>query len=256
MLTPDQVERYSRHLLLKEVGGQGQQKLLDAKVLVIGAGGLGAPALLYLAAAGVGRLGVVDDDTVALSNLQRQIIHNSADLGRPKTDSAREAVAAINPDVTFDAHEMRLNADNAEELIGAYDLVLDGCDNFETRFAVNQACFTSQTPLISAAVGRFDGQLSTFKAYDRSGPRLPCYQCLVPEAPPPGAVGSCEEEGVMGALTGVIGSLAALEALKELLGLGESLAGKLLIYNGLTASMRVVRLPADPACPVCGEKGA
>ena len=250
-LRPDQLDRYSRHILLKEVGGQGQQTLLNAHVLVVGAGGLGAPILLYLAAAGVGRLSIVDDDDVALSNLQRQIIHDTAHVGAPKTESATAALKRLNPDVQVTQHRMRLSAETAAPLIQGCDLVIDGCDNFETRYAVNEACYKAQIPLISAAVGRFEGQLATFKAYDRAGGALPCYRCFAPE--PPEFVAPCDQEGILGAVTGVLGSLAALEALKELLGIGEGLAGRLLIYDGLSADMRVVRLPADPACAVCGQ---
>ena len=252
-LKPDQIDRYARHLLLKEVGGQGQAKLLSSKVLVVGAGGLGSPCLMYLAAAGVGTLGVIDDDTVSLSNLQRQIIHHTEDVGAAKVDSAKTRIDALNPDVTLITHHERLTHDNAMEIISAYDLVADGSDSFDTRALVNDACFFAKRPLVSAAVGQFDGQLSTFKAYDRSSQALPCYRCLFPEAPAPGTIPTCAEAGVLGALTGVMGSLQALEVIKELLGIGDSLAGRLMLYDGLSAETRTIRLPADPACALCGE---
>lgn len=255
-LSPDQKERYARHILLKEVGGQGQQKLLSARVALVGAGGIGAPALLYLAAAGVGAVTIIDDDDVALSNLQRQVLFQTSDVGRSKAERAGAAVGRLTPDCQVRAHRGRLTSENAAALLRGHDLVLDGSDNFETRFAVNHACFELAIPLISAAVGRFDGQLATFRPFAKQSPRLPCYQCLVPEAPPPGAVPRCEEEGVLGAVTGVLGSLAALEALKELLSLGDSLAGRLLIYDGLASAARTIKLPHDPACPTCGDAGA
>ena len=254
-LSHDQIERYARHLLLKEVGGPGQQKLLDSKVLVIGAGGLGSPCLLYLAAAGVGTLGVIDDDKVDLSNLQRQIIHHTDDVNTPKVDSAKTRIAAINPDIDVITHPMRLKEENAQEIIAGYDIVADGSDSFDTRAIVNDACFHTKTVLVSAAVGQFDGQLSTYKAFDRtSNQRFPCYRCLFPEAPRPGTVPSCAEAGILGALTGVMGSLQALEVIKELLEIGESLAGRLLIYDGLSSTTRTVSFPADPECTLCGDK--
>lgn len=247
-----QRERYSRHILLREVGGQGQKTLLAARVLIVGAGGLGAPVLQYLAAAGVGHIGLVDDDRVALSNLQRQVIFRDADVGRPKTEAAAAFVNALNPDIDFCPHTVRIDAKNAAELIAGHDLVVEGVDNFETRFTVNAGAIAAKTTLVSAAVGRFDGQVATFKPHEGPG-RLPCYQCLVPEAPPREAVVNCAEEGVLGAVTGVVGALAAMEALKELLGVGESLAGRLMIYDGLGARCRTVALPADPACPACAQ---
>ncbi|GAB4148349.1 MAG: molybdopterin-synthase adenylyltransferase MoeB [Sphingomonadales bacterium] len=248
LLTDSQLERYARHIVLREVGGAGQRKLLSARVLVLGAGGLGAPALLYLAAAGVGHIGIVDDDDVALSNLQRQVIHRSQDVGRAKTDSAADAIAALNPDVEVARHHCRLTADNGAALLGDYDLLIDGTDNFAARFAANDACLALRRPLVSAAVGPFDGQLAVFKGYR---PDLPCYRCLVPEAPPL-ASGTCADEGILGALTGVMGSMAALEAIKEILGFGDSLAGRLLIYDALGARIRTIALKKDPACPACG----
>ncbi len=246
-----QQTRYARHILLKEVGGQGQQKLLAARVLVVGAGGLGAPIIEYLAAAGVGTLGIADDDTVALSNLQRQVIFHTDDVGRTKTQSAKNFVEKLNPDITIVEHELRITDDNAAEIIKDYDLVVEGVDNFETRYALNSACLSSRKPLISAAVGRFEGQLSTFKPYENPGV-LPCYCCLVPMAPPRDEQVNCAEEGVLGAVTGVMGTLAAMEVLKELLEIGTSLAGRLMLYDGLGATFRTVSLPADPQCGTCG----
>jgi molybdopterin/thiamine biosynthesis adenylyltransferase len=246
----EQINRYARHILLREVGGVGQEKLLKSKVLVIGAGGLGSPLILYLAAAGVGTIGVVDDDVVDLSNLQRQIAHSTDRIGQSKVDSAKAAVAAINPDVTVVAHNMRLTADNALTLIADYDIVADGSDNFPTRFLVNDACFFAKKTLVSAAVLRFDGQLSTFKPHAGG----PCYRCLYPAAPPPGQIPSCDEAGVLGAVAGVLGTLQATEALKEIVGIGESMAGRLLIYDALAAAMRHVKIKPDPECPLCSPK--
>ncbi len=244
----EQIRRYARHILLKEVGGVGQEKLLNAKVLVIGAGGLGSPLILYLAAAGVGTIGVVDDDTVDLSNLQRQIAHTAGRIGVAKTDSAQAAVAALNPDVKVIAHKVRLTAANAAALIADYDIVADGSDNFTTRFLVNDACFFAKKTLVSAAVLRFDGQLSTFK------PGGPCYRCLYPAPPPPGQIPSCDEAGVLGAVAGVLGTLQATEVLKEITGIGEGMAGRLLIYDALSAALRLVKINPDPACPLCSPK--
>ena len=254
-LTGQQIERYARHLVLKEIGGPGQQKLGTAKVLVVGAGGLGSPCLMYLAAAGVGTLGIIDDDAVALSNLQRQIIHDTASVGQPKVASAAHTLARINPDITVVTHPDRLTAANALEIIGAYDLIADGCDNFPTRLLVNDACYFARKPLVSAAVGQFDGQLATFRAFETApdGAPYPSYRCLVPDAPPTGAVATCEEAGVLGALTGVMGSLQALEVIKEITGAGTGLAGKLLIYDALAAAFRLIRLPWDPKNPLNGE---
>ncbi len=248
----DQIQRYARHILLPEVGGIGQAKLLNAKVLVIGAGGLGSPAILYLAAAGVGTVGVVDDDTVDLSNLQRQILHTQASVGMAKVESAAASVAMINSDVKIVPHKTRLTAQNALEIISGYDLVMDGSDNFPTRFLVNDACYLAQKTLVSAAVLRFDGQLSTFKAHSHG----PCYRCLYPEAPPDGLVPSCAEAGILGAVAGVMGSLQATEVLKEILGIGQTMAGRLLIYDALSTAMRVVKINPDPECPLHGPKAA
>lgn len=252
-LSDDEVERYARHIALREVGGVGQARLKAAKVLVVGAGGLGSPLILYLAAAGVGTIGIVDFDTVSLSNLQRQIAHRTVDIGALKTESAARAAGAINPDIRLVPHTLRLTPENAQTLIGAYDLVADGSDNFETRFLLNDACFFAGRPLVSAAVTEFDGQLATYRAFDRSG-AYPCYRCLFPAPPPPGTVPSCSEAGVLGAAAGVMGTLQAMEVLKEILGLGERLAGKLLIYDARDTRFRTVRVHADPACALCGPE--
>lgn len=249
-LSDEQIERYARHVILREVGGPGQQKLLASSVLVIGAGGLGAPLLQYLAAAGVGTIGIVDDDVVDLSNLQRQVIHHTADIGRPKVDSAAQSIAALNPDIKVIKHNERLTADNALQLISAYDVVADGSDNFDTRFLVNDTCYAAHRPLVAAAMGQFEGQLSTYKAY--LGQPHPCYRCLFPAPPPPGTVPSCTEAGVLGALAGVMGSLQATEVLKELLGIGDSMSGRLLIYDALATRLRTIRIPRDPNCKLCG----
>ncbi|HEX7775843.1 MAG TPA: molybdopterin-synthase adenylyltransferase MoeB [Parvibaculum sp.] len=254
-LTDAQLERYARHIVLKEIGGPGQQKLLNARVLVVGAGGLGAPCLMYLAAAGIGTLGVIDADAVSLSNLQRQIIHDTENIGRLKVESAAASLARINPDTRVVAHAERLTARNALEIISGYDIVADGCDNFPTRFLVNDACYFARKPLVSGAVGPFEGQLATFKSY-KAGPdgqALANYRDLVSEAPPAGSVPACEEAGVLGALTGVIGSMMALEVVKELTGAGESLAGRLLIYDALETRVRTIRLKRDPANPLTGD---
>jgi adenylyltransferase/sulfurtransferase len=254
-LSDEQLERYARHIVLREVGGAGQAKLLAARVLVIGAGGLGSPLLLYLAAAGVGTLGIVDDDAVSLSNLQRQIAHRSVDVGTPKTMSAARAIHDLNPDTAFELHNFRLTPANALELIARYDIVADGSDNFATRFLVNDACYFAGRPLVSAAVTEFDGQLATFRAGDKTR-RYPCYRCIFPEPPPPNGAPSCSEAGVLGAAAGVMGSLQALEVMKEILGIGESLAGYLLIYEALTSRFRKIAVRPDPACPLCGESAS
>lgn len=246
-LTDEQLERYARHILLREIGGAGQRRLLDAKVLVIGAGGLGAPALMYLAAAGVGTIGVVDDDIVSLSNLQRQVIFSTDEVGQPKGDSAARRLAAINPDVAVTVHHVRLTPDNARDLVAPYDLVLDGCDNFETRFAVNDAVLALGKTLVSAAIGEFDGQIAVYRpGRDDS----PCYRCFVPEIPDNAA--RCTEQGVVGALAGVVGVWAALETVKTLAGFGADLTAHILLMDGLSAGTRKVKLRRDPACPACG----
>jgi adenylyltransferase/sulfurtransferase len=250
-LTDDELERYARHIVLREVGGPGQAKLKAARVLVVGAGGLGSPVILYLAAAGVGTIGIADADTVSLSNLQRQIAHRTADAGRLKTESAADNAKAINPGVVIEPHELRVTPQNVMDLVSRYDIVADGSDNFETRFLLNDACFFAKKTLVSAAVTEFDGQLATYKAHDRSD-AYPCYRCLFPEPPPPGTVPSCSEAGVIGAATGVMGTLQAMEIIKEILGLGESLAGQLLIYDALATRFRKVQMKPDSACQLCG----
>ena len=250
-LTESQIERYARHILLPEVGGIGQTRLLDSKVLVVGAGGLGSPLLLYLAAAGVGTLGIIDDDVVDLSNLQRQIIHDTSAVGRPKVDSAAERVRSINPDVRVVTYAERLSAGNVLGLVADYDVIVDGSDNFPTRFLLNDACFFGRRTLVSAALLRFDGQIATFKAYLGAG--HPCYRCIFREPPPSGLIPSCSEAGVLGALAGAVGAIQATETLKELLGVGESLSGRLLIYDALETEFRKIKVPKDTTCPLCGD---
>jgi len=251
-LSDHQLERYARHIVLREIGGAGQAKLSAAKVLVIGAGGLGSPLILYLAAAGVGTIGIVDFDRVSLSNLQRQIAHGTADIGRLKTESASDTAHGINPDIRIVAHDMRMTAANAASLIDAYDIIADGSDNFGTRFLVNDACFFGSKTLVSAAVTEFDGQLSTYKPWRQRGV-FPCYRCLFPEPPPPEAAPNCSETGVLGAVAGVMGTLQAVEVLKEIVGVGQSMAGRLMIYDALDTQFRNVRVPADPGCRLCGS---
>lgn len=251
MTTPfsdDELDRYARHIVLHEVGGPGQQKLKAARVLVIGAGGLGSPAILYLAAAGVGTIGIVDDDAVSLSNLQRQVLHETGAVGRPKTESAAATVDRINPHVEVAAHTERLTEENAEALIGAYDLVLDGCDNFATRYLVNRVCVRLRKPLVFAAIGRWEGQLSVFRPWLGG----PCYECIFPEAPDPGLVPACAEAGVMGAMAGVMGCMQAVEAIKLITGAGEPLDGRLLLYDALSADTRIIRVAKREDCPICG----
>jgi molybdopterin/thiamine biosynthesis adenylyltransferase len=255
MLSAQELERYARHIVLREVGGPGQAALKEASVLVIGAGGLGAPALMYLAAAGIGMLGVVDDDTVSLSNLQRQIIHATPDVGRRKVDTSAERIYALNPHVQFAAHATRLNAANAMELIGSYDLVLDGSDNFETRYLVSDACFLAAKPLITAALGQFDGSLTTIRAHEHGadGQFNPTYRCLFPEPPPPGTVPACAEAGVLGALAGMLGSMMALEAIREIVGFGDSLVGRLVMIDARAMRFETLRYARDPANPLNGD---
>ncbi len=255
MLTPEEIERYKRHIVLRDVGGQGQQRLKASRVLIVGAGGLGSPLALYLAAAGVGTLGVVDDDTVSLSNLQRQIAHDGAHLGRLKVDSIKDAVARINPHVSVERHPERITAKNALGLIAGYDLVLDGSDNFATRYLVSDACYLARRTLVFGAVGPFDGYVSTFKPHmkDAAGQPYPTYRCIFPEAPPPGSVANCAEVGVLGAVVGVIGTLQATEALKELLGIGTTMAGRLLIWDALDARFQEVKIAWDPDNPLSGK---
>ena len=246
-LSADQRNRYQRHVLLPEVGEAGQQKLLDAKVLLLGAGGLGSPAALYLAAAGVGTLGVVDMDVVDASNLQRQVLHNMDRIGLRKVDSARQTLEALNPDVRVVTYDTRLGADNVLDVISGYDVVVDGTDNFPTRYLLNDAALLARVPVVHGSIFRFEGQVTVFAPYDG-----PCYRCFVPEPPPPELAPSCSEAGVLGVLPGIIGSLQAMEAIKILLGLGDTLAGRLLAYDALEATFRTFRMQRDPACPACG----
>ncbi len=254
--TDQQINRYARHILLKEVGGVGQQKLLDSKVLVIGAGGLGSPLLLYLAAAGVGTIGIIGNDVVDLSNLQRQVIHTTNDIGRLKIESAAATVRAINPDVSINLHKTRFDSSNAKDLVRQYDLIADGSDNFLTRFLVNDACYFGQKTLVSGAILQFDGQVATFKPYllDTNGRHGPCYRCIFRSPPPEGQVPSCAEAGVLGALCGLIGSMQASEILKELIGIGESLSGFLMVCDGLGSTFRKIKVKNDPGCPLCGDQ--
>ena len=245
--TDDDLERYARHIVLREIGGPGQRKLRAARVLCVGAGGLGSPALLYLAAAGVGTLGIVDDDAVSLSNLQRQVLHATERVGRPKTESARAALGAVNPGVAVEAHETRIGPDNAEALISDYDVVLDGSDNFDTRFLVNAACARAGRPLVSAAIGQWEGQLSVYRP-----PEGPCFRCVFPERPAAGLAPSCSEAGVLGALAGVMGSLQAAETVKLIVGAGETLTGRLMLYDALHAEFRVIGVGRRSGCPDCG----
>jgi adenylyltransferase/sulfurtransferase len=249
-LDEQQIRRYARHILLPEIGGIGQEALLRARVLAVGAGGLGSPLLLYLAAAGIGTIGIVDDDRVDLSNLQRQVVHDTASIGVPKVESAAARLAAINPGIAVEQHALRLTAANAMALVGGYDLVVDGSDNFATRYLVNDACYLGGKTLVVAAMLRFDAQLSTFKAH--LGPPHPCYRCVFPEPPPAGTVPSCGEAGVLGALPGAVGSMQAIETVKEILGIGESLSGRLLLYDALGATLSEVKIERDPDCPLCG----
>ena len=249
--TDDEVQRYSRHILLEQVGGIGQARLRDAKVLIVGAGGLGSPLALYLAAAGVGTLGLVDDDRLELSNLQRQIAHTTARIGQNKAESAAVALRALNPDTQIKIHAARMDAELARTLIPAYDIICDGTDNFPTRFLLGDACHLLGRPLVSAAVLRFEGQLSVFASH--GGSKHPCHRCLHPEAPPDGLVPSCSEAGVLGAVTGVMGTLQATEVLKLIMGIGETLTGRVLLWDALDARMRTIKLRRDPACALCGD---
>jgi adenylyltransferase/sulfurtransferase len=246
--TESQIQRYSRHIILSDVGGKGQKKLSHAKVLLIGAGGLGSPAALYLAAAGVGTIGLVDGDVVDLSNLQRQILHSTPTVGTPKVESGRKTLAALNPEITVKTYQMTVAADNIMGLLADYDIVLDGSDNFATRFLVNDACFFAKKTLISASMFRFEGQLTAIKPH--AG--YPCYRCLYPEPPPAGLVPNCQEAGVLGVLAGTMGVLQASEAIKEILGIGDTIADRLLIYDALEMKFRKVSRPKDPACRLCG----
>ncbi len=249
-LTDAQLERYARHVVLDEVGEEGQLKLLAAKALVVGAGGLGSPLIQYLAAAGVGRIGIVDDDEVDVSNLQRQTIHRMEDVGRKKAQSAADFVRRLNPEIKTDIHAVRLTRENAA-LISDYDLVADGTDNFRTRYLLNDVCVQMKRTLVSAALLRFDGQLGVFKP--QAGPAYPCYRCVFPDEPPPDLIPRCETAGILGAVAGIMGSLQATEVLKEILGLGDTLAGRLMLYDGLSSQIRIVKVKRRPDCPSCGS---
>ncbi|MGE3644313.1 MAG: molybdopterin-synthase adenylyltransferase MoeB [Beijerinckiaceae bacterium] len=255
-LAPEEIERYARHIVLHGLGGPGQQKLKAARVLVIGAGGLGAPVLQYLAAAGIGTLACADDDDVSLSNLQRQVIHGTPDIGRPKVDSAAGAIARLNPHVQFIGHNLRVNAGNVRALVAQYDIVADGSDNFDTRYLVSDACFHEQKPLVTAAVGVFDGSLTTLRPFEtgQDGQPNPTYRCLFPEAPPPGTIPTCSEAGIIGALTGILGSMMALEVIREIAGFGENLVGRLLLVDALALRFEKMDYGWDPANPLNGEK--
>lgn len=247
-LREEQIERYSRQIILPDVGGKGQERLLSAKVLIIGAGGLGSPCALYLASAGIGKLGIVDSDKVELNNLQRQILHSTKDLGRPKVESAKDRLSGINQDVEIIAYNIRLTSDNILDIIKGYDVIVDGSDNFPTRYLVNDACILSCKPFSHGGIFRFDGQAMTILPGKSA-----CYRCLFPEPPPPGLVPSCQEAGILGAVAGVIGTVQANEVLKYILGIGDLLAGRLLVFNALDSSFRQVKAPKDPNCSVCAE---
>jgi adenylyltransferase/sulfurtransferase len=247
-LTDEEIQRYSRHILLPEVGGRGQVRLKQSSVLVVGAGGLGSPVALYLAAAGVGRLGIIDADVVDASNLQRQVLHDTAQLGRPKVDSAAERLRALNPDITVEPYHARFGVENAAELVAKYDVIVGGVDNFPARYLLNDACVMAGKPLVEAGILKYDGMVMTIKPGEG-----PCYRCIFPEPPPPGTVPTCSEAGVLGALAGVMGSLQAFEVLKVLLGIGEPLTGRMLMFEGLKGHFREVEWDRNPKCPVCGE---
>ena len=255
MLTPDEIERYKRQLVLKEIGGEGQERLKNAKVLVVGAGGLGSPLLLYLAAAGIGQIGIIDDERVSLDNLQRQIVHDTASAGTYKTRSAARSIERLNPHVEARLYTTRLQPENAIEIVSNYDIVADSSDNFATRYLVNDACYLAKRPLVFTAVGPFDGHLTTFLAFERGadGNPKPNYRCLFPEAPPPGTVAPCFEAGILGAVAGVMGTLQAVEVLKELLGIGECLVGRLLLYDALQARFSTIAYAWDPDNPINGR---
>ncbi|MBK0400000.1 molybdopterin-synthase adenylyltransferase MoeB [Limibaculum sp. M0105] len=245
----DELERYARHIVLHEIGGPGQQRIKAAKVLVIGAGGLGSPAILYLAAAGVGRIGIVDDDEVSLSNLQRQVLHHTDEVGEPKVASAARAVARLNPHVEVVTHDARLTPENADGIVAGYDMVLDGSDNFDTRYLVNRAAARAAKPLVFAAIGRWEGQVAVFDPAAGG----PCYECIFPERPAPGLVPACAEAGVLGAMAGVVGAMQAVEAVKLIAQAGEPLRGRLMLYDALGAEARVIRVKPRADCPVCGD---
>ena len=247
-LTPDQRNRYQRHLLLPEVGEKGQQKLLESKVLMLGAGGLGSPSSLYLAAAGVGNIGIIDMDVVDASNIQRQILHNLDRVGERKVDSAKKTLTALNPDLNVATYDVRLGADNILDIIDGYDIIVDGTDNFPTRYLVNDAALLKKIPVVHGSIFRFEGQVTIFDPYNG-----PCYRCMIPEPPPAELAPSCAEAGVLGVLPGIVGSIQALETLKMLLNLGETLVGRLLAFDALEESFRTFKVRRDPACPACGE---
>ncbi len=247
VLTPEQVDRYSRHIIMPQVGSAGQRRLMEAKVLIVGAGGLGGPAALYLALAGVGTIGIADFDVVDLSNLQRQVLHQNDDVGRLKTESARDTIHSYNPDVQVVIHNSPLTSDNAMEIIPSYDIVVNGADNFTTRYLVNDACYFAGKTLVDGSILLFDGQATVFV------PGTGCYRCLFPAPPPPGMVPNCAEAGVLGALTGVMGSIQAIEVIKQVLGIGDSLVSRLLLFDALSMEFRVVKLRRDPKCPLCGD---
>ncbi len=249
LFSEEQIQRYSRHIILPEVGVEGQEKLLTSRVLIAGRGGLGSPAALYLTAAGIGTFGLVDFDVVELSNLQRQVIHTTEDLGKPKVESAKETIKAINPDATVHEYNQKIASETITDIISDYDLVLDGTDNFPTRFLLNDACLLTGKILVYGAVLRFDGQVSVFAPNQG-----PCYRCFIPEMPPPGAVPSCQEAGILGVLPGLIGILQATEAIKLLLGVGKPLIGRLLLFDALSMEINEVKLRRDPDCPACGER--
>ncbi len=255
MLSPDEIERYARHIVLRGVGGPGQGKLKAARVLVIGAGGLGSPLVQYLAAGGVGTIGIVDDDHVSLSNLQRQVLHGVADIGRPKVESAADAAGRLNPHVRIERHCLRLTEANAGALVSGYDIVADGSDNFDTRYTVSDACFRAARPLVTASVNEFDGSVTTIRAHETGadGTPNPTYRCLFPEKPPAGMVPTCSEAGVLGALTGLVGSLQAMEVMREIVGFGEGLVGRLLLIDGLHLRFETMNYAWDPENPLNGQ---
>ena len=251
-LSDADLERYARHVILDEIGEEGQIALLRSKVCIVGAGGLGSPVLLYLAAAGIGRIGLVDFDSVDRTNLQRQIAHTEDGVGRSKVESAAARARALNPTIAIEAHETRLDADNVLSVIAPYDLIVDGTDNYTIRVLLNDACYLSRKPLVSASVVRFEGQLSTFRAYEGGA----CYRCVFPEAPADGVVARCDTAGILGPVAGVMGTLQATEVIKQILGLGTGMAGRLILYDALDNDMRMIKTPKNPACPLCGDNPA
>jgi adenylyltransferase/sulfurtransferase len=255
MLTPEEIERYKRQLVLKEIGGEGQQRLKTARVLVVGAGGLGSPLMLYLAAAGIGTIGIIDDDRVSLDNLQRQVLYDTSSVNKTKTESAAATIARLNPNVETHLYTTRLTPENARDIIGGFDLVADGSDNFVTRYLVNDVCYFAKRPLVFAAVGPFDGHLTTFRSFEKDAAGVPCpsYRCLFPEPPPDGTVPPCSEAGILGAVAGVIGCLQAVEVVKEILNIGERLVGRLLLYDALQARFSTVAYAWDPENPLNGR---